>query len=161
MKFTLDADLYDGVPPAREREWRQALLDLNLDYGAMVAPESDVTLRFDRRVDGGVDIHVTISAQTPRVVSLSWEMMKRHFRDYRDVIIRLSASASGSAPGARDFEALDYAKKLVHDDAAEALQEAFGGILELNHRLARRVFTLVFLVSSALPEHLVTQHRHR
>ena len=161
MKFTLQADLYDGVKAAREREWRQALLDLNLDYGAVSPSHADVTLTFDRRVDGGVDVHVELGEQARRVVSLSWEMMKRHFRDYRDVIERLSASASGLAPGTRDFEALDYAKKLVHDEAAESLQEAFGGILQLEHRLARRIFTLVFLVSSALPEHLVTRHRHR
>ncbi len=93
------------------------------------------------------------------LIELGPGRMRRHFKEYREIIEQLARSTSGRY-GMRDLETLDYAKKLVHDDAAETLQEAFEGAVDLDHKLARRLFTLVFLVSNALPEHLVTRHRH-
>jgi uncharacterized protein (UPF0262 family) len=63
----------------------------------------------------------------------------------------------------RDWESLDYAKKLVHDEAGGRIRKALrphlveGEAVDL--KLARRLFTIVFLVAQDLPAELVTRHR--
>lgn len=158
MRFQVDPGLYDGVSPAREREWRTTLAELNMDFSK--GPADDRTLTLHRREDGGVDVRVEGAAIEPVLVPLPAALLRRHFRDYRQVIEQIARSGTGGF-GARDFETLDYAKKLCHDDAGETLQEAFHEVVPLAHPLARKLFTLVFLVSHSLPESLVTRHRHR
>lgn len=172
MKFRLDPALYDGVSTDREREWRQSLTELNTDFSDFQvsalrtsaspdgpAPTLDTTLTLNRHSSGGVEVTVEVGDHT-ELVELGPGRMRRHFKEYREVIEQLARSTSGRY-GMRDLETLDYAKKLAHDDAAETVQEAFEHVVELEHKLARRLFTLVFLVSNALPEDLVTRHRHQ
>ncbi len=160
MKFRLDQGLFEGVTSSREREWRQTLMELNLDFGAPFgSTEPEPTLTLARRADGGVDVTVEFPEETVQVVALSAERMGKHFRRYRDAITQLVRSTSGVF-GAGDAAMLDRGKKLVHNAAADTVQASFADILALDHEQARRVFTLVFLVSDALPEALVTRHRH-
>jgi uncharacterized protein (UPF0262 family) len=65
-----------------------------------------------------------------------------------------------TATGTRQMETLDYAKKLVHDDAGDTVYHAFEAHLAIDHATARRLFTLIFLLSNELPETMVTRHRH-
>jgi uncharacterized protein (UPF0262 family) len=59
----------------------------------------------------------------------------------------------------RDWEALDMAKKGVHDEAGMRIRKALRPHLEVDLKLARRIFTLVFLVVSDIPAELVKRHR--
>lgn len=153
MKFRLAPSLFeDDVSPAREQEWQLALTDLNAD-----ADGEEPTLTLSRRKDGGADITVTgLADDATGVAELSKDRLRRQFRDYRHVIQQISGAG---AFGARQFETLDYAKKLVHDEAGEVIQEALDPFVTIDHRTARRLFTLVFLISSALPDNLVRRHR--
>ena len=150
MKFRLDHALYGTTSERREREWQLALTELNYEMDG-----EPPTLWVSRREDGRIDIR--IECDPPQTISLSFESLKQHFRDYRRVIEQLVRS---TASGTRQFETLDYAKKLVHDDAGETVMETFSGVLDLEHTAARKLFTLIFLLSSELPEALVTRHRH-
>ncbi len=152
MKYRVDPLLYDGVSPTREKEWQLALLDLNAE-----ADGAEPTLTVTRTDSEGIDIELTGGTE-PRTVHLSQATLRTHFRDYRRVIEHLVRS---TATGSRQMETLDYAKKLTHDDAGEMVQEALEGVVTVSHAQARRLFTLVFLVASELPESLVTGHRHR
>ncbi|MGM0576552.1 MAG: UPF0262 family protein [Myxococcota bacterium] len=156
MKFQLDPALYDNVSRHREHEWRQMLTELNLDHATGEDDETTLTLR--RRPDGGTDLIVR-RGDDERTVPLSMQRLNPHFRDYRHIIEQLDRSVSGV--GRRDLETLDYAKKLVHDEAAEMMQDALRGVVELEHGVARRLFTLVFLTSNVLPDSLMTRYRHR
>jgi uncharacterized protein (UPF0262 family) len=152
MKFRVDAMLYHSVSSRREKEWQLALLDLN--------SESDgkgPTLTVGLRPEGGVSISVTDSG-IDEMVTLSKEALRPHFRDYRRVIDQLIRSTT---TGTRQMETLDYAKKLVHDEAGEMVQDVLEPVLTLPHTLGRCLFTLLFLVSDSLPEELVTRHRHQ
>ena len=161
MKFRLDPQLFEGVTSSREREWRQTLMELNLDFGAPFgSAEPEPTLTFARRDDGGVDVTVEVPEGPSEVVALSRARMRTHFRRYRDAIKQLVQATSGVF-GAGDAVTLDRGKKGVHNAAADTVQASFADVLDLDHEQARRVFTLVFLVSAALPEALVTRHRHR
>ena len=103
---------------------------------------------------------VEVPEEPPQVVALSADRMRTHFRRYRDVIKQLVQATLGVF-GAGDAATLDRGKKGVHNAAADTVQGAFAEVLALDHEQARRVFTLVFLVSDALLEALVTRHRHR
>lgn len=152
MKFRLSADLLTNVSPAREQEWKLALIDLNAD-----ADGEEPTLTLSRPSGGGAQFAITgTSDGRDGVVELSREELRPAFRDYRRIIEQISGAG---AFGARQFETLDYAKKLVHDEAGELVQEALKPRVTIDHRTGRRLFTLVFLVSEELPEVLVRQHR--
>ena len=160
MRFRIDNALNDSVSGAREREWQLSLTELNYETDG-----EPPTLRLVRRKDGGVDVHVLSrdpSATGPNetligVVAFGHNLLKPHFRSYRRVIEQLVHS---TATGTRQMETLDYAKKLVHDEAGEMVQGTLKGQLPIEHGLARRLFTLIFLICNELPAALVTRHRH-
>lgn len=152
VRFRIESGLYDSVTPRREREWRVALTEVNYEVDG-----TPPTLLVSKRKDGGIDLQ--IGNESPEgLVAFPMEMLRPHFRSYRRIIEQLVRS---TATGVRQMETLDYAKKLVHDEAGEMVQETLEGRLSITHLVARRLFTLFFLVSNELPESLVTRHRHR
>ena len=155
MRFRIDDALWDGQRLDREREWQDALLDLNHEHDG-----HPPVLTLARAPDGGATIAITPSEGDTVSVHLSFDMLRDPFRDYREIIARL-ARADGGSFGMRDWESLDYAKKLVHDDAGHRLRKVLRAHLpQIDMKLARRLFTLVFLVAVDLPAELVTRHRH-
>lgn len=157
MRFRIAAALWDGARPDREEEWRQALLDLNQDAGG-----EPPLVTFDRRDDGGASITFERVDGSAEVI-LSFDLLRDSFRDYREVIQRLARAGTG-AFGSRDWESLDYAKKLVHDDAARRIRKTLAPHLEdgevVDRQLARRLFTIIFLIAQDLPRELVQRHRN-
>ncbi len=159
MRFRIADSLWDGARPEREREWQDALIDLNLELDG-----HPPVLTIERANDGGALLHIEPSDDAqPRVtVTLTFDLLRDPFREYRDIIARL-ARADGGAFGMRDWESLDYAKKLVHDDAGTRLRKALrphsDRVGPLDLKVARRLFTLIFLVAVDLPIELVKRHR--
>jgi len=156
MRFRIADALWDGKALEREREWQHALLDLNHEHDGQ-AP----IVTIDRRADGGAVI-VLARPDGEIEVGLPFDLLRDPFRDYREVITRL-ARADGGAFGSRDWESLDYAKKLVHDDAGVRIRKALRPHLRdgegVDLKLARRLFTLIFLVVQEMPAELVMRHR--
>lgn len=156
MRFRIADTLWDGKSPEREREWQHALLDLNHEHDGLPP-----ILTVSRRADGGAVIGLGRPDGEVEVV-LPFDLLRDPFRDYREVITRL-ARADGGAFGSRDWESLDYAKKLVHDDAGMRIRKALRPHLRdgeaVDLKLARRLFTLIFLVTQEMPAELVTRHR--
>jgi hypothetical protein len=156
MRFRIADELWDGARPEREREWQDALLDLNLE-----ADGQPPVITIARAVDGGALLQAELD-ECVLTCPLSFDLLRDPFREYRDVISRL-ARADAGAFGMRDWESLDYAKKLVHDDAGMRIRKVLRphadrlGPLEL--KVARRLFTVIFLVAVDLPLELVKRHR--
>lgn len=160
MRFRLADEVWDGKRPEREREWQHALMDLNAEHDGR-AP----IITIGRRDDGGAELRLVLEdGADPLVVALTFDMLRDCFRDYREVIGRL-ARADAGALGMRDWETLDMAKKLVHDEAGGRIRRALRPVLSpermaaFDLKLARRLFTLVFLVAADIPAELVTRHR--
>jgi hypothetical protein len=153
MRFRIAEELWDGARPERTSEWQHTLMDLNMKHDGN-PPE--VTVR--RREDGGASLVLEGLQPEPLEVQLTFDMLRDHFRDYREVIARLARADLGSF-GMRDWEALDMAKKGVHDEAGMRIRKALRPHLEVDLKLARRIFTLVFLVVSDIPAELVKRHR--
>jgi len=159
VRFKIADALWDGRKQEREHEWQHALLDLNAEHDGQ-PPIITIGLRDD----GGAELVVTRAGEGGALedtsVALTFDMLRDHFRDYREVIGRL-ARADAGALGMRDWETLDYAKKLVHDEAGARIRRALRPILPdlVDLKLARRLFTIVFLVAADIPAALVTGHR--
>jgi hypothetical protein len=150
MRFRLDPA--SALGPARESECRLSLNDLNADSDG-----EDPTLVLAQRGDGGVDVLVERAESIGRA-ELSHSKLAPCFRDYRHVIEQLARVGAGS--GAAHLETLDYAKKLVHDEAGDLVRAALAPLVSVPHDVARRLFTLMFLMASDLPDALVRKHRH-
>ena len=164
MKFALDPELFRTASNSRLREWNQALAELNerlSQEDASTDGLDELVVTLHKREDDGVDFAICASPRAaPAIVRVSGRRLIPHFNEYRGVIGQLTSVVSGVA-AVRQMEALDYAKKLVHDEAGETLQRALGDQVALEHDVARRLFTLVFLISSSVPEGLVRPHRQR
>jgi len=152
MKYRVDSALYEGISARREKEWQIALLDLNAE-----ADGNEPTLSVTHASQSGVTLTLSGAGET-KTTTISEATLRAHFRDYRRVIEHLVRS---TATGSRQMETLDYAKKLTHDEAGEMVQDALEPLIAISHAQARRLFTLIFLVGSELPEALVTRHRHQ
>ena len=56
---------------------------------------------------------------------------------------------------------LKLESKMEADEAGETVVEAFDSHVKLEHSTARKLFTLIFLISNELPETMVSRHRHQ
>ena len=90
-------------------------------------------------------------------VRLLWASLRTPLKEYQEVIEGIIQV--GSSGGRGRYEAMDYGKKVVHDEAGELLQELLEDELDLPLSAARRLFTLLFLLKTELPAHLVQYHR--
>jgi len=153
VKYRIDPTVLSRVTADRRRELEEALLDLETEDDG-----EPPTLVVGVLPDGGLAYAVESAEGGVTAVPLPYPRVARVFREYRDVIQRLARSDLGSF-GMRDFETLDYAKKLVHDEAGALLRKTLRTAVNIDLAQARRLFTLSFLLSSDLPEEVIRTHR--
>ena len=88
---------------------------------------------FDIFDDTVTDIKVTISS------------VRRIIRDYQ-IVCDNYVEAIKTAP-LKKIEAIDIGRRTIHDEGAEIILEAFRGKVEIDMDTARRLFTLVSIIS--------------
>ena len=88
---------------------------------------------FDLFDDTVTDIKVTISS------------VRRIIRDYQ-IVCDNYVEAIKTAP-LKKIEAIDIGRRTIHDEGAEIILEAFRGKVEIDMDTARRLFTLVSIIS--------------
>ncbi len=167
MRFELEQNLLEGVDERRREELAQALEDLNqapqptvlgelaklggdwvISLGGLTS--SGITfgiLNQNKEADpaGNVDIRVV------------WASLRTPMKEYQEIIE--SIVSTGMHGGRGRYEAMDYGKKVVHDEAGEILQELLDEHLDVSLATARNLFTLLFLLRTDLPAHVVQYHR--
>ena len=159
LEVRLHGALWKRLPERRAEEWRRALAEIN-DGNSIetVQPIEDPGLELVRPPDGsfrvrlysgGFDQVAEVTLDAARVAEL--------FDEY-GATIRQLVHVDHSAP-VRGFEAIDYAKRVIHDDAAAFLRASIEHVATMELPCARRLFTLVFLIGTDLPEALVRYHR--
>lgn len=136
-ELRIDEALWATASPARRAEWRGAIRDFvdendfEHDGDTDVAARGAVALAADR---------IVIALEPRPTVMLDRGALQPIIDEYLQICSDLETIAEGLA--SPRFEALDIAKRLVHDDAAGAIQRLTGP-LTLTHKSARRLFTLI------------------
>lgn len=155
MEVILHESCFINQPNNRASEWRRALQELSHERGiravrALLNPRLEILTRGDL----GFTLRLVGDGELPVNVDVRKRHLQPHFDSYREVIEHL-LSPQASLYGT---EALDYGKKLAHDEAADFLKAALRDHLEIEHNTARRLFTLLFLLGNDIPWESVRMH---
>ena len=78
-------------------------------------------------------------------IKLSISGVRRIMRDYQ-IVCDNYVEAIKTAP-LKKIEAIDIGRRTIHDEGAEILREAFKDKVEFDMDTARRLFTLVSIIS--------------
>jgi hypothetical protein len=160
-EIRIDAKTWEGASEARRAEWRGCIAAL-LDPGRnVIRPDGhrlEVTVTEQASL---LDLH---GAGAPgeglpplQSVRLPRDALKSLIHEYVD-IVRQIAREEGPGGLAR-LEALDMAKKVIHDKAARVVRRHCRG-LGIDHDTSRRLFTLL-LALRVDTTRLVGVHGHR
>lgn len=97
----------------------------------MVLSLRDATLVFALEDSAGETIELTLSAKP----------LRRVIKDYFMICESYFGAIRGAAPGR--IEAIDMARRGLHNEGAEVLQDAMADRVKMDSNTARRLFTLV------------------
>ena len=129
-----------------ERDCEQALRDLHAT--AHFAP-ADLAgpFRLHLGLDNGrLVFDVRDRADTPlRAHILSLTPFRRLLKDYQMIVDSYDQAIAGDVPGR--LQAIDMARRGVHDEAAAVLVDRLAGRIEIDHETARRLFTLISILT--------------
>jgi uncharacterized protein (UPF0262 family) len=125
-----------------EQERRIAIFDL-LEGNSFAVAGHDGPYRVRLRVEEGrLAIELLGEDSAPyETVRMGLARFRRPVRDY--FAICDSYFRAVRADGARGIEAIDMARRALHNEAAELLQECLAGKVEMDFNTARRLFTLI------------------
>lgn len=134
----IDETLWDEATPERRLELGQAVRDLLDEHRVGLAAPHVLRLRLD-----GADVVLETAPSdggAPLCIVLPMSALGPHFQEYIGICRDLGrVSESTHSPR---LEALDIAKRLSHDEAAETLVTLLAP-LGADHATCRRLFTLL------------------
>ena len=139
----IDEDTLGASGPDAEHERRVAIFDLieensfNIlgeDRGPYVLALSQVERRlvFALRNEGGDEVHTFILSMGP---------FRGVIRDYFMICDSYYEAIRTSTP--HQIEAIDMARRGIHNEGSELLKERLEGKIEIDFHTARRLFTLI------------------
>lgn len=142
-----------------EQERRIAIFDLlegnHFDVAGHEGPFR-VLLRVE---EGRLAIELSNEAGEPLdTIRMGLARLRRPIRDY--FAICESYFKAVRADSARGLEAIDMARRGLHNDAAETLKECLAGKVELDFDTARRLFTLICVLHIKASTTAVDSHGH-
>jgi uncharacterized protein (UPF0262 family) len=125
-----------------ERERRVAIFDL-LEGNRFQPAGHDGPFRILLRIeDNSLAIALRDEAGAPlETIRLGLARFKRPVRDYFAICESYFKAVRAESP--KGLEAIDMARRAVHNEAAELLQSCLAGKAEMDFDTARRLFTLI------------------
>ena len=125
-----------------EQERRIAIFDL-LEKNHFDAIGHDGPFRVTLRVEEGrLAIELADSAGADLdTIRIGLARFRRPVRDYFAICDSYFKAVRGD--GARGIEAIDMARRALHNDGAELLRECLAGKVDVDFDTARRLFTLI------------------
>jgi uncharacterized protein (UPF0262 family) len=135
--------------PDIEQERRIAIFDLlegnRFDLAGHAGPFR-VTLRVE---EGRLVIDVADEAGGGETIRLGLARFRRPVRDYFAICDSYFKAVRGN--GARGIEAIDIARRALHNEGAELLRDCLAGRVEIDFDTARRLFTLICVLHIRQP----------
>jgi len=128
--------------PDIEQERRIAIFDL-LEGNRFAVPGHDGPYRVRLRVEEGrLAIELLSDDSEPHdTIRMGLGRLRRPIRDYFAICDSYFRAVRND--GAKGIEAIDMARRALHNEAAELLQECLAGKVEMDFDTARRLFTLI------------------
>jgi uncharacterized protein (UPF0262 family) len=125
-----------------ERERQVAIFDL-LEANHFQPADHDGPFRILLRIeDDRLAIDLKDEAGAPlETVRLGLARFKRPVRDYFAICESYFKAVRSDSP--KGLETIDMARRALHNEAAELLQESLAGRIEMDFDTARRLFTLI------------------
>jgi uncharacterized protein (UPF0262 family) len=125
-----------------ERERQVAIFDL-LERNRFAPAGHDGPFRILLRIeDNRLAIDLRDEAGAPlETVRLGLARFKRPVRDHFAICESYFKTVRSESP--RGLETIDMARRAIHNEAAELLQECLAGKIEMDFDTARRLFTLI------------------
>jgi uncharacterized protein (UPF0262 family) len=125
-----------------ERERKVAIFDL-LEENSFSPAGHDGPFRILLRVeDNRLAIDLSDEGGKPlETIRLGLARFRRPIRDY--FAICESYFRAVRSDGAKGIEPIDMARRAIHNEAAQLLQECLAGKIEMDFDTARRLFTLI------------------
>jgi uncharacterized protein (UPF0262 family) len=125
-----------------ERERRVAIVDL-LEANHFQPAGHDGPFRILLRIEDdrlAIDLHDE-TGEPLETIRLGLARFKRPVRDYFAICESYFKAVRSDSP--KGLEAIDMARRGLHNEAAELLQECLAGRIEMDFDTARRLFTLI------------------
>lgn len=145
----IDEETWSTATSLRRQEWRTLITDL-LDEGP-IAPRASA----ERMIVSARGRSIRLELVGDESIELAESLLAPHMSEYLAIIRKM---VEDDMPATR-LEALDMAKKVVHDHGAKAIA-AHAAVLGDKHEAFRRLFSLVVALcedTTTLP----AAHRHR
>lgn len=142
----IDDAAWEGAPRTRRHEWRTVLDELlaegrfELPDGALASSDGALRLLVSVLHDGVLLDVCTLTGQEVALVELRLDALADPIREYVGICRDMVKLAEGQ--NSPRIEALDIAKRLVHDEAAETVR-LLCRALRPDLATARRLFTLI------------------
>ena len=142
--------------PDIEQERRIAIFDL-LEGNRFDVAGHDGPFRVMLRVEEGrLAIEVADAAGGGETIRLGLARFRRPVRDY--FAICDSYFKAVRSDGRRGIEAIDMARRSLHNEGAELLRDCLAGKVEVDFDTARRLFTLICVLHIRQPTTAVDSH---
>jgi uncharacterized protein (UPF0262 family) len=135
--------------PDIEQERRIAIFDLLEGNHFDVAGHSGpfrVTLRVE---EGRLAIDVADEADGRETIRIGLARFRRPVRDYFAICDSYFKAVRGD--GAKGIEAIDMARRALHNEGAELLKDCLAGKVAVDFDTARRLFTLICVLHIRQP----------
>jgi uncharacterized protein (UPF0262 family) len=142
-----------------EHERRVAIFDL-LEQNRFAAAGHDGPYRIRLRVEENrLAIELSDEAGTPLdTIRLGLARFRRPIRDYFAICESYFKAVRSDHP--RGIEAIDMARRGLHNEAAELLVDGLKGKVEMDFDTARRLFTLICVLHIKQPATAMGSHPH-
>jgi uncharacterized protein (UPF0262 family) len=125
-----------------EQERRIAIFDL-IEHNSFAVAGHDGPYRVRLRVEEGrLAIELLCDERRIRTtIRMGLARFRRPIRDYFQICDSYFRAVRGD--GGKGIEAIDMARRALHNEAAGLLQECLAGKVEMDFDTARRLFTLI------------------
>lgn len=153
----IDDATWSAAGRDRRREWRVALDELLGDH--LFGIEGEPQLRM--LVSAAQASHISLDLRTADGrelvhVELPLEVLGGHLQEYLDICREMGKLGVGE--NSPRLEALDIAKRIAHDEAAETIQRLCAS-LRPDHGTCRRLFSLIVALHFDTTRLLLPHHR--
>ena len=146
--------------PDIEQERRIAIFDL-IERNSFAVAGHDGPYRVRLRVEEGrLAIELLGEDEAPAdTIRMGLARFRRPIRDYFQICDSYFRAVRSSNP--KGVEAIDMARRGIHNEAAELLQECLAGKVEMDFDTARRLFTLICVLHIKQSTTAVAPHATR